>query len=291
MVIILNELSMAGQFSQDTFISGLPNMIRLFKVFRSLKLQLSKKTDFYNCKVIQEIRIRDFITQTKADEIVRLKSTLVHLTDSNPFWDLEPKHSCKDSYIYENTTDTCNYGLAEATETDLLVFSFIHDQFTNNKLLLLKNGEPVSINNVFDLPSLVTCLFIHYPNFDFKNIVVDGIDKKDFFPNRQLSELLFYTQNIEEDNVHVNPDERIKNFKDIGTKIAKINLWQYCEIITRKNDRNIFKRRIQTANFYISIDTQHGRFELFDQSGIHLAEYYFLGVSVPNSCRNRTITV
>ncbi len=282
---------MAGQFTQNSFVESLPRIIKLFKVFDLLKLQVSKKSDFYNQKVIGNIPFGDFVKKTRNDEITLLKSVLVPLTDAAPFWDLAPRHSCEDKYVSQYTQETCNYGLAESVETDEVVFSFQHDQFNEETLQLQKNTLTNNISNVFNIPSFTAFVFSKHSDFNYGSVVSEHIDKKDFFPNSRISDKMLDAERIEEINAHIHQDERIDNYKSAGLKIAQINLWKHCQATTNKNDRDIFKRRIQARYNYLSIDTQHGRFEMFDNSGIHVGEYYFTGILVPNSKRNHSINI
>lgn len=282
---------MAGQYSQDTFVVSLPEMIKNFKVFNLMKLQLTKKSELYSYKVIGDLALGDFLRRTRVDEVSRLKSILVPLTDAAPFWDLAPNHNCEDNYDSQFTELKCNYGMAEAVETNQVVFSFQHESFVNETLQIQKNTATINLDNITNVNTFTSFLFKKYPNFDFATVVAEGVDIKDFFPNNALSEITFDAKNIEATNLRNHPDQRISNFQRYGKKIAQINLWALCQATTNKNDRDIYKRRIQAGFYYLSIDTQHGRFEIFDNGGMHVGEYYFTGKVVPDSQRNRSITV
>lgn len=86
-----------------------------------------------------------------------------------------------------------------------------------------------------------------------------------------------------------NAEYRVGLAKMAGTYIAQINGWQYKSRISERNDRKVFKALNQLA--YLSIDTQHGTFEVHDRNGKHCYEINFNGDPLEEAQQNHDIEI
>ena len=75
--------------------------------------------------------------------------------------------------------------------------------------------------------------------------------------------------------VSLSEGERIAQYRKHGHNVAIMNGWQMEQSVTKKNDRSIYCKKNGGRMNYLSIDTEHGTFELFDQNGSHLGEVNF----------------
>jgi hypothetical protein len=153
MEILINELSLTGQFaSPEHFVKeGLPPLLAVMKEVDSTKDLLYKKYDFYDSKIDETTTVYDVFVGTVSrlyDEIRRFKSLLAALFE-NPYWENDRKHEADCSYVY-NGKDFCNHSVAEACERDRMIISFIHPDFSITRLLVIKNGVEIIVNNSFD---------------------------------------------------------------------------------------------------------------------------------------------
>lgn len=154
MEILINELSLIGQFaSSEQFVSeALPPLLAVLKEVDSTKDILLKKYDLYTAKIDAETSIHDIIigqTSRLYDEIRKFKSLLAALFE-NPYWEDSRKHSTCCTYIYNNN-DVCNYSIAESCERDKVVISFIHPDFSETYLSIVKdNKTEIKIDNFFN---------------------------------------------------------------------------------------------------------------------------------------------
>jgi hypothetical protein len=148
MEILINELSLSGQFTDASqFIEvGLSPVTRVLKELDTSKDVLLKKEDFWRSQVTSIHNIHDILIQ-KSDETTRFKSVLSRLIDE-PFWENSQKHNDVDTYKY-NKKDVIKTSLAESCERDKIVVSFLHTDFSNQKLQVLKNENYVDIDNLF----------------------------------------------------------------------------------------------------------------------------------------------
>ncbi|GHT38307.1 hypothetical protein AGMMS49965_01230 [Bacteroidia bacterium] len=149
MEILINELSLTGQFATETqFISkALLPLSSLLKELDNSQDTLLKKQDFWQVYVTPTKTLHDILT-TQTDETTRFKSLLANLI-GEPFWESSQKHLATDTYLYSGT-NLYGQSLAETVERDKIVISFIHTDFARTKLSVAKNTTIVEIDNLFE---------------------------------------------------------------------------------------------------------------------------------------------
>ena len=147
MEILINELSLNGQFASDEQFIGnaLPPLISLLREVDYNKDLLLKKHDFFASKITANTTIYDIIVgniSRQYDEIRRLKLHLVCLFE-NPYWEDSQKHSVDCVYLY-NSKNVCQQSLAEACERDKVVISFVNPEFSSTNLTVNKEQEEIN---------------------------------------------------------------------------------------------------------------------------------------------------
>lgn len=187
MEIIINELSITGQFSnKDDFLCDLEKLLPIIKLIKELRFTLLKEHSFFTSRITDIDTLQD-ILYSKDDSVRRMKSYLVELTNTPPFWNDSRVHNCdNDTYFYD-TQNICNTSLAEASQRDKKILSFNHSSYQNINLTIQKNNTDIDIFNINDktlfldelhrdkniLP-LDFCLF----NFKSDNISFTKLEKK-----------------------------------------------------------------------------------------------------------------
>jgi hypothetical protein len=153
MEILVNELSLTGQFSDiPCFIDGaLLQFVAVLNEFDSNKDGLYKKLDFYASPVTCDVSVHDILVgkySRQYDAIRKFKRQLNSLFN-DPYWEKSRRHSADCAYFY-NGSNVCNQSLSEACERDRAVVSFIHDDFSDTQLTVLKNQQKIIVDNLFD---------------------------------------------------------------------------------------------------------------------------------------------
>ena len=153
MDILINELSLTGQFaSREQFVNNaLPPLVGLLNEIDFSKNACYKKQDFYTSLITETDSIHDILIgniSRQYKEVLKFKRQLYLLFD-NPHWENDRKHSIICTYEY-NKTNVCGYSIAEACERDKIVISFIHSDFSEVKLSVLKNKNiTIKLDNLF----------------------------------------------------------------------------------------------------------------------------------------------
>lgn len=153
MELLLNELSLAGQFtSTDEFIiTALPSMISVLKEIDGTRDFLFKKYDFYSSLVTCDYSLHDIVfgsISREYDEIRRFKTRLAVLFE-DPYWEENPKHSSEVSYLF-NGCEISGSSLAEACERDRIVISFLFIGFNKDKIEIEQGFNTIPLDNLFD---------------------------------------------------------------------------------------------------------------------------------------------
>lgn len=159
MEIIINELSLSGQFSNENdFLDSLGKLLPIIKLIKELRFSLLKNYSFFNSQITSDKNLQE-ILNLKDSRIRRIKSYLLELANKPPYWEDTQKHSCQnDTYTY-NSIDICNRGLAEASQRDKLILSFKHDDYYNKKLQIKKNDDNIDIVNILNRGTLLDNLY------------------------------------------------------------------------------------------------------------------------------------
>jgi hypothetical protein len=152
MEILINELSLSGQFpSVEKFIEdALPSVISVLNEMNCDRDLLYKKYDFYSSPVTGELSIHDILignTSRLYWELRKIKSQLRSFFDL-PYWENERKHASECEYLY-NTHNVCGQSLAESCERDRVIISFMHGDFSDVRLSVMKNHKEVVVDNLF----------------------------------------------------------------------------------------------------------------------------------------------
>lgn len=148
MQVLLNELSLTGQFSdQDTFIrNGLHPFVGVLKEMEGFPTLLLKKSDVWGQMITPTITLHALLINNafrKSDEVRRLKTTIDHLT-KEPFWDSDSKQNENVTYLLDGI-NIRGSSPAEACERDKVLVSFVSSSVSLNPLNIMRNGinEPL----------------------------------------------------------------------------------------------------------------------------------------------------
>lgn len=159
MEIIINELSLSGQFNnKDDFLDNLKKILPIIQLIENLRLVLLKNHLFFSSQITPNEKLNE-ILYSQDSRVRRIKSYLSKLANDPPYWEYTQKHSCQhDTYTY-NSIDICNRSLAEASQRDKLILSFKHDDYDNEKLQIKKNDNNIDIVNILSKDILLDSLY------------------------------------------------------------------------------------------------------------------------------------
>jgi hypothetical protein len=149
--ILINELSLNGQFkSVCDFIDGaLIKFNVLLNEIKGPNVLLYKNHAFYESKITGDATIYNILVgaiSRQYDEIRKMKSGLACLFEE-PYWESNQKHSPDILYLFMGNCVT-GQSLAEACERDRIVISFIHPDFSSERLLVLKEETEITLDNL-----------------------------------------------------------------------------------------------------------------------------------------------
>ncbi|BBA51850.1 hypothetical protein FV113G1_22000 [Fusobacterium varium] len=177
MEIILNELSIKN-ISEFKELKGYISILKLNEKLD--EIVLLKKSDCYNYKTnIDGKTWSNILTDSRDDHVKRIKLYLAKLLKP-PYWDLTSKQTKVHYYHSEWTNEKENYGIAEASERDKIIFSFLNDCDTSiRKENSCEEGsiEEIIIKNVQEKNKLLEILFfcdvinfeVFLKHYEFKN--------------------------------------------------------------------------------------------------------------------------
>lgn len=154
--IYLNELSLDGQFNtMDDFFQAAFTFMKCLKFVSERHCQIQKHSMLYGRKITKDKTLND-LRGMRGDQITRLKSLLLSVTDTPPFWDYKEEFAqdLASEYICEHK-DVSATSLAEAAEDNGLLLSFPHEEYQDKVLSVVKNGQ-----DILYLPSAVTVKFM-----------------------------------------------------------------------------------------------------------------------------------
>jgi hypothetical protein len=248
MEILINELSLNGQFAATE--DALIPFIALLKEFDSSKDVLFKKQDFWQSQITSTIKLYDVLVQP-SDLSTRFKSQLGKLVD-DPYWETARKHDIKDSYEY-NGKNINDSSLAESCERDKFVVSFLHVDFSNTKLTIIKNASSqIEVDNLFEKP--------HYVEVSYNR---GFLSKCEYFEKKFTLGLITLLQN------------------EYRFSKTKINV----------QGQSVYKE--SSTNKYWYLDNLHGdHYEIFNANREHIGEADLQGnIDVAKKVAGRTITL
>lgn len=158
MEIIINELSLSGQFNnEDDFLDNLKKLLPIINLIDKLEFILLKNYSFFSSQITPNKKLNE-ILYSRDNRVRRIKSYLLKLAQP-PYWEDTKKHSCQyDTYTY-NSIDICGTSLAEASQRDKLILSFKHDNYDNERLQIKKNDNNIDIVNILSKDILLDNLY------------------------------------------------------------------------------------------------------------------------------------
>ncbi|WP_411348668.1 hypothetical protein [Paenibacillus sp. WLX2291] len=191
MELVMNELSLAGQFNTiASFYDSLDSMLKIQKTLDKLGVTVLSHSELYNRMVTHEHTLYDALSNKSSrgnDKARFFKVMLRELMQHKMFWTDSPKHNEQSIYKCIFTSDVSGYGLAEACERDKIVISFQNEPFRQNCLELNKDNVIIKINNIYDQKNMAellydSCMKDAYTyclnRFDGSNISFDNIEEK-----------------------------------------------------------------------------------------------------------------
>ena len=155
--ILLNELSLAGQFaSLKDFTDSLKELLKIMKYAEEKKWKVSKKSTLFQCDIMPGFPFYK-IREDKSDAIRRLKSRLLQMSDTPPYWDVEKKQ--QGFYYLNDGTNVTDTAIAEAVAREEQVVSFLHEKYADKLLEVTHEDETLGIASCFSLKYLVNFLY------------------------------------------------------------------------------------------------------------------------------------
>jgi hypothetical protein len=165
MQILLNELSLTGQFSTTSFMeTGLLPFIRVLTETQAFPIALLlKKSALWNQKVTSDSTLHELLISPqyrRSDEFRRFKSAIDLLT-REPFWDTDTRQDSTASYLAAPscTLTISGSSIAEACERDQILVSFLESPTSANPLEVTKNGTPIQLLNLTQVGELTQHLW------------------------------------------------------------------------------------------------------------------------------------
>lgn len=154
--IYLNELSLEGQFNEiDEFLDAAVPMMKCLKFVAANNRQIYKHSTFYNQRITKDKTWND-LRGMRGDKVRRLKSLLLSTTDNPPFWDIQSELAQDLDAVYTyDEKDVSATSLSEAAEAKGILLSFLHKDYMNSKVPVVKNG-----NEVLDVPAAVSVNYL-----------------------------------------------------------------------------------------------------------------------------------
>ncbi len=312
MDIIINELSLSG-FTDDSDFANKYKVYThpIFKLIENVNsheiynIHLSKTKNILSVLVTPTQNLQELIygrnkpKGIEFDIFRSLKSTLSKLFLNQPFWEDNQQHSCENTYKIFPTTDTCDYSIAEACERDKMVISFFNDNFSTIQIIpVIKNStEQINICNIANTNMFWDCIIgkethqiNNYPlNWD---TILGRNSNQILFPfaskMNEIIDLDMYFRN----RIPLSAENRIPLDKRYSKIVATMNYWKHDNNVSSKNrGRTIYYAGTGRQKSYISVDTENGRFELFDKRGKHKGEYNYFGKKTKEAESNRSINV
>ncbi len=172
MDIILNELSLSGQYSDITDFSerGLAPLSEIIHLIHTAgensNLSLLKKSDFFSAMVTPDTSLYEILhsTMSRLDQIRKFKSDLAKI-QNEPFWDMNQRHDATHDYVRtdndrNDTVSGC--APAEAHARDGIMLSFTPSDYDADTVTICCNQLESTkvILNTSDIKTLFKERFI-----------------------------------------------------------------------------------------------------------------------------------
>ena len=148
MEILLNELSLTGQFTdEDDFFNHFDSILKIIKLIEVLKFTIAKEYMFFDVAITSQYKLGDFL-RLRTDRARKMKRFLAKLAQYPPYWNELQKHNCNNNSYYFNSKDVCATSLAESCERDRYILSFRNKDFLVRSISIQKNSENIELYNI-----------------------------------------------------------------------------------------------------------------------------------------------
>lgn len=153
---ILNDESIVGQFTEDSFIEYMRSeIVPMMKMLSEQNIGLLKSYQTYGRMVTEKQSLEDFIHKAGNPIIDRFKDYLVSLAYREPYWEDHPKTDDGKMYVCD-IPDAPNC-ITEAYERKGMLFSFAQGGYDVEELFLTCDKKKVKIANFFTTDKLNKC--------------------------------------------------------------------------------------------------------------------------------------
>lgn len=150
MDIILNDKSICGQFeTEEAFADALVDVILpMLKSMESMQASLLKSDETYKCLITKNKNFLDIVYSRSYPEFVRLKSIIVQLYSSNPYWQHDSCYDVLSEYDYPFKTNEPN-SFTEAIDRKIGILSFPEGGYDGfDYFACKKNDDEILVSNI-----------------------------------------------------------------------------------------------------------------------------------------------
>ena len=165
MELFLNEMSLDGQFASVAEFSeqGIVGLIAVLEDVKRLAVPVTlyKSEDIANAKVTETQTYPEVLFGEESrihDGIRRYKIQLVGLLNE-PYWNADSRQNVADHYTTQQGKSLDGSSVAEAESRNGILASFSHPDFSDMEVRLCKNGDTVSVSNVFGAGHLIDAAY------------------------------------------------------------------------------------------------------------------------------------
>lgn len=144
----INEESLCNQYL--TINEFLEKSEPLFKCLNYIikkqknNIKIYKHSDLFKKEIVKGMKFSELRLLPYNDQITRMKSILLSITDNPPYWDLQDEEIKQDfnmKYLLQSK-DVGGTSIAEAVERGAILLNFFNDIY-NDKLLQIKKGKEI----------------------------------------------------------------------------------------------------------------------------------------------------
>ena len=318
MDIFFNELSVKSAANDNEAGEWLENLAKLGKLLKQLiesledgVFRIRQKEDFWQQKITNTQTIHEFLTSDSSNPVC---SFLLGIFDSPYISEDDPKKTKHE--LSSITLDGVDYdftGIAAAYLKDSLVISLNSDaQWNNCQLNILVNSlneqaeiitEQKQVNHASKNQHIINCHLpflaqlydwpLYSPKFDpetKKQTILPLVELCSFYLGEVIDTVWddFYRKISQ-----LNTNERIREIKDIAEKISQIHRWKKATGSLEKNNSDRVIYTIENSDFIVSVDTQHGEFEVHKnrKGNNHLGAISFDGKRFKESIGDRFLSL
>lgn len=293
MYFYLNDLSMnqgAANINAEATILQFLKICKSLLDYRFEKLVVN--AGFLDSQIVNGISIRQHWNLNSKSDIARrlksLKDNTITINDDEPL-DVDIKKL--EDVTFNNTSSAL---LREAYQGKLPAVSFdtnvaFHAPFLNIVYHCIEETASETKNYTITHFCLSDHFTVHEDYLNKKRIEFIKRDalwdaSENPFLLKEVTKAYLDEIKFTQDTEGLNEGQRIAKYLGIGTKIAFLNGWVQDDEISAKNHsenqiRRVFRSKGKKV-MYLSIDIQHGEFELLNEDGDHHAVYSFYGEKI-----------